>query len=293
LILPKFNRYINVLSIVLATLATLALAHVVLAQDEEPPHIGAWTLSASTGGVMGSGSYTITGSLAQPATSLAVAPSGYNVAGVWTPHPITPYPYIYGLPDLEEQLAVGGVGLDMEWIAKIPMPYPPEWFPANISYPSWPSLDALDLPDSLNLPDPPTVTVAALISSSVDVVPIVSDTLGLYGDLRDESGAIPDVIADAAGLDITGWEEGADVDFDIEMGGTSISQIATDMVEGGATVMSYMRATYQIDVIGPTVVVLVSGVIWIQFVLVIRWVLMAIILVIRIVVRLWELLPFT
>lgn len=293
MIYPGFNRCINVLSIALATAAMLALAHVVLAQDEEPPHIGAWTLSAATGGVMSSGSYTVTGSLAQPATSLAVAASGYNVAGVWTPHPITPYPYIYGMPNMEEQLALGGVGLDMEWIDKLPMPYPPEWFPDNISYPSWPSLDALSLPDTLNLPNPPTVTAMALISASVDVVPIVSDTIGLYADLRDEGGAIPDVIADAAGLDITGWEEGAEVDFDIEMGGTSISQIATDMVSGGATVMSYMRATYDIDVIGPTVVVLVGGVIWIQFVLVLRWVLMAIILVIRIVVRLWELLPFT
>jgi hypothetical protein len=292
LTLPCFNRCINTISIALATLATLALARAVLAQDEQPPHIGAWTLAAATGGVMSSSSYTITGSLAQPATSLAVAASGYNVAGVWTPHPMEPYPYIYGMPDMEEQIALGGVGLDMEWIDKLPMPEPPEWFPENINYPSWPSLDALSLPESLNLPSPPTVTAMALISASVDVVPIISDTIGLYADLRDEGGEIPDMIADAAGLDITGWEEGADVDFDIVMGDVHISQIATDMVEGGATVMSYMRATYQIDVIGPTVFVVVLCLIWIQFILIVRVILIVIVAIVRIVAFVRHFLPF-
>ncbi len=171
------------------------------------------------------------------------------------------------------------------------MPQPPDWCPSHINYPSWPSLQPLDLPESLNLPDPPTVTFQALISASVDTVPVISDTIALYSEVRDETGAIPDTIADAAGVDITGWEDGAEGDFDITMGGTSISQIATDMVDGGVLVMSYLRATYDLNVIGPTVFALVTGVIWVQAWLVFRWLVMAIITIIGIVVRLLELIP--
>jgi hypothetical protein len=285
------------ISIALALLAVGGLGAALAQGGGDPVKILRWTWAASTGGTMTSTSYSLAGTTGQADTGLSVGPEGYIVGGIWTPHYISPVPPEFDIEEpppfdepeeLDEGEAPGeGTG---------PVRGGEQYFPAcgDLNWTQFPSLDDVEFPATLGLPDMPTVVAMGYITEVFD--PIISLTASIlqWDTVITSALLLPQGLSGATGIGIDGFQTGGSSDINtFTIAGYTAAELAGELVAGMDAALSYVRSVNSIGVIGPTAAAMVVGMAWIAFVAFAKIVTKGLMIVVHFVVEIWRLLPFT
>lgn len=271
-------------------------AGIVYAQSSDEFKISRWVVSSSGGSKMGSSSYSSRGTLAQPLLGVMAGAQRYNSGGIWSLHHIAPWPVVTHLPEVPE--------IPSPDPFPEPDPQDPLWtpgiqsgsyFPPESSFtcPAIPAVVSIEFPETLGLPEMPTLTLLTYITSTYSPIISLTESIAQWDTVIELSKLLPEEIAGAMGISAS-WEYGETPDLNsLEFGGYTASEMASELVGGIDAALSYIRGLSSIGVIGPTAAALLVGLTWVAFVAGMKLVLGGIMLVVRFIVRIWELLPLT